>query len=161
MEGSRGWTVWPSWKEYVQKPKKLNIQLCFDLVLNHVGVNSAMTRAPDWIVPDQNQADGLSEPVLVQSRVAYLGRPRLGQLRASFGSDPFGNLVYMTDYALFWAKYANDTGGFVRFDNLHSSDPDFVQSLTAALRASIRRWAFLQSISRTKAPCFALDPSGD
>jgi hypothetical protein len=41
--------------------------------------------------------------------------------------------AYMTEYALFWAKYANDTGGFVRFDNLHSSDPDFVTSLTAAL----------------------------
>ena len=43
--------------------------------------------------------------------------------------------AYMTDYALFWAKYANDTGGFVRFDNLHSSDPDFVQALTVALHS--------------------------
>jgi hypothetical protein len=41
----------------------------------------------------------------------------------------------MTDYALFWAKYANDTGGFVRFDNLHSSEPDFVQALTMALHS--------------------------
>jgi hypothetical protein len=41
----------------------------------------------------------------------------------------------MTDYALFWAKYANDTGGFVRFDNLHSSDPEFVKTLTAALHS--------------------------
>jgi hypothetical protein len=40
---------------------------------------------------------------------------------------------YMIDYALFWAKYANDTGGFVRFDNLHSSDPTFVSKLTAVL----------------------------
>jgi hypothetical protein len=43
--------------------------------------------------------------------------------------------AYMTDYALFWAKYANDTGGFVRFDNLHGSDPDFVNGLTSALHA--------------------------
>ena len=42
---------------------------------------------------------------------------------------------YMTDYALFWAKYANDTGGFVRFDNLHSSDPAFVAALTTSLHA--------------------------
>jgi hypothetical protein len=41
----------------------------------------------------------------------------------------------MIDYALFWAKYANDTGGFVRFDNLHSSDPDFVRALTHALHS--------------------------
>ena len=41
----------------------------------------------------------------------------------------------MIDYALFWAKYANDTGGLVRFDNLHSSNPDFVQRLTLALHS--------------------------
>jgi hypothetical protein len=39
----------------------------------------------------------------------------------------------MMDYALFWAKYANDTGGFVRFDNLHSSNPDFIHALTTKL----------------------------
>jgi hypothetical protein len=43
---------------------------------------------------------------------------------------------YMTEYALFWAKYANDTGGFVRFDNLHSSDPDFVDTLTTSLHSA-------------------------
>ncbi|HEX3008330.1 MAG TPA: hypothetical protein VHO90_12030, partial [Bacteroidales bacterium] len=42
---------------------------------------------------------------------------------------------YMIDYALFWAKYANDTGGFVRFDNLHSSNPDFIQELTTTLHS--------------------------
>ncbi len=43
--------------------------------------------------------------------------------------------AYMTDYTLFRGKYANDTGGFVRFDNLHGSNPDFVQSLTSTLHS--------------------------
>ena len=44
---------------YVEEAKARKIRLCFDLVLNHVGVNSTMVhRAPDWIMPDQNQPDG-------------------------------------------------------------------------------------------------------
>jgi len=45
--------------------------------------------------------------------------------------------AYMIDYALFWAKYADYTGGFVRFDNLHSSNPEFVQALTKALHSEL------------------------
>ena len=43
----------------MRKQKRLNISLCFDLVLNHVGVNSTMAqRAPDWIIPDLDEKDG-------------------------------------------------------------------------------------------------------
>jgi glycosidase len=46
-------------EEYIAEARALNIRLCFDLVLNHVGIHSAMARrAPDWIMPDQNQPDG-------------------------------------------------------------------------------------------------------
>ncbi len=41
--------------------------------------------------------------------------------------------AYMTEYALFWSKYANYTNGFIRFDNLHSSDTSFLHSLTRSL----------------------------
>jgi hypothetical protein len=125
-------------EEYIQEARSLNIRLCFDIVLNHIGVNSKMVKlAPDWIVPDQNQPDGFR-------RAGYW---------SEHGWQPWNDLVlinfehpselirseiwaYMTDYALFWAKYANDTGGFVRFDNLHSSDPDFVQSLTTTIHST-------------------------
>ena len=43
--------------------------------------------------------------------------------------------AYMTEYALFWAQYAGATNGFVRFDNLHSSDKPFVDAMTMALHA--------------------------
>ena len=50
---------------------------------------------------------------------------------------------YMTDYALFWAKYANDTGGFVRLDNLHGSDTKFMKALTLAIRSEYPEVALL------------------
>jgi hypothetical protein len=122
---------------YIEEAKKLKIRLCFDLVLNHVGVNSTMARrAPDWIVPDQNQADGLKRARYWCDQ-GWRNWDDLVLINYEHPSEAIRSEIwaYMTDYALFWAKYANDTGGFVRFDNLHSSDPDFVQSLTAALHA--------------------------
>lgn len=47
-------------EEFVAEAKALKMSLCFDLVLNHVGVHSKMAhRAPDWIVPDESRPDGL------------------------------------------------------------------------------------------------------
>jgi len=124
-------------EEYVEEARRLKIRLCFDLVLNHVGVNSTMARrAPDWIVPDHNQPDGFQ-----RARYRYDQGWRtwndLVLINYEHPSEAIRSEIwdYMTDYALFWAKYANDTGGFVRFDNLHSSDPDFVQALTVALQS--------------------------
>jgi Glycogen debranching enzyme, glucanotransferase domain len=46
-------------EEYIEEAIILDIKLCFDIVLNHVGVQSTMARqTPDWIVPDRNQPDG-------------------------------------------------------------------------------------------------------
>lgn len=123
-------------EEFVEAAAQLEIRLCFDLVLNHVGAQSEIVqRAPDWIVPDPASPDGLR--------------------RARYWSDkgwlPWNDLVlidyehplestreeiwsYMTEYALFWGKYADYTNGFVRFDNLHSSDKNFVYSVARALR---------------------------
>lgn len=119
----------------VEIAKALGIRLCFDLVLNHVGVDSDIAkRAPEWIVPDQESPDGLR-------RARYL---------CEQGWQPWNDLVlinyehpsqriraeiwtYMQEYALFWGKYASETDGFVRFDNLHSSDKDFIEALTRKL----------------------------
>jgi starch synthase (maltosyl-transferring) len=122
---------------YIEEAKTLNIRLCFDLVLNHVGVNGTMARrAPDWIMPDQNQPDGFQR-ARYWSDQGWRTWNDLVLINYEHPSEAIRSEIwaYMTDYALFWAKYANDTGGFVRFDNLHSSDPDFVQALTATLHA--------------------------
>lgn len=122
-------------EEFVAAAKALNIRLCFDVVLNHIGLHSTMVkRAPDWIVPDQNQPDGLQR-ARYWSNQGWRTWDDLVLINYEHPSQAVRSEIwaYMTDYALFWAKYANDTGGFVRFDNLHSSDPDFVQTLTTAL----------------------------
>jgi hypothetical protein len=123
--------------EFIEEAKALNIKLCFDLVLNHVGVNSNMAkRAPDWIVPDPNHEDGFQRARYWFDN-CWLTWDDLLLINYEHPSEAIRYEIwaYMTDYTLFWAKYANDTGGFVRFDNLHSSDPDFIQSLSETLHA--------------------------
>jgi glycosidase len=134
MEGSRQDGL-SQLEEFISEAKTLNIRLIFDLVLNHVGVNSTMARrAPDWIVPDQNQPDGFQR-ARYWCNQGWRTWNDLILINYEHPSEAIRSEIraYMTDYALFWAKYANDTGGFVRFDNLHSSDPDFVTALTASL----------------------------
>jgi hypothetical protein len=111
------------------------MRLCFDLVLNHVGLHSTIaSRAPDWIVPDQNQPDGFQRARYWTDQ-GWRTWDDLILINYEHPSEAIRAEIwaYMTDYALFWAKYANYTGGLVRFDNLHSSNPVFVQRLTVAL----------------------------
>ncbi len=121
---------------FVAAAKALDIRLCFDLVLNHVGIDSHIARkAPEWIMPDEANPDGLRRARYWSDKgwlpwndlVLIDYEHPAQQIRADIHS-------YMTEYALFWAKFANDTNGFVRFDNLHSSDKRFVDSLTLAMR---------------------------
>lgn len=124
-------------EDFIEEARALDLRLCFDLVLNHIGVHSTMARrAPDWIVPDKDQPDGLHRAGY-ESEKGWLPWNDLVQINYKHPSEMVRSEIwtYMIEYALFWAKYANDTGGFVRFDNLHSSDPDFVQALTVALHA--------------------------
>ena len=124
-------------EEYIEEAKTLNIRLCFDLVLNHVGVHSTMAqRAPDWIIPDPDQQDRFMRARYWSSQ-GWRNWNDLILINYEHPSEEIRSEIwaYMTDYALFWAKYANYTGGFVRFDNLHSSNPDFVQTLTSALHS--------------------------
>jgi hypothetical protein len=122
-------------EDFVAECARIGIRLVFDLVLNHVGVQSEMARrAPDWIVPDQNEPDGLKR-ARYWSDQGWRNWDDLVLINYEHPSEAIRSEIwsYMSDYALFWAKYANQTGGLVRFDNLHSSDPDFVGALTASL----------------------------
>jgi len=124
-------------EDYIAAANASDIRLCFDLVLNHVGVNSDMARkAPDWIVPDQNQPDGLRR-AQYWSGQGWSNWNDLVLVNYEHPSEAIRSEIwaYMTEYALFWANYANETGGFVRFDNLHSSGPDFISAVTAAVHA--------------------------
>jgi len=122
-------------EDFVEAAQRLNVRLCFDLVPNHIGVHSMMAQqAPEWIVPDQDRPDGLRR-ARYWSDQGWRSWEDLVLINYEHPSEEARSEIwaYMTEYVLFWAKYANDTGGFVRFDNLHSSDPGFIQALTAAL----------------------------
>jgi hypothetical protein len=122
-------------EDFIEAARSLGIRLCFDLVLNHVGIHSTMARrAPDWIVSDQNQPDGLQR-ARYWSDQGWRTWDDLVLINYEHPSDAIRSEIwaYMTDYARFWAKYADYTGGLIRFDNLHGSDRNFIQSLTAAL----------------------------
>jgi hypothetical protein len=123
-------------EQFIEKAKQLNLRLCFDLVLNHVGVDSQIaTRAPEWIMPDQTKPDGLRRARFWSDKgwqdwndiVLIDYEHHSQQIRADIHS-------YMSQYALFWANYASQTNGFVRFDNLHSSDRRFVDQLSTLLK---------------------------
>jgi hypothetical protein len=122
-------------EEFIENAKALEIRLVFDLVLNHIGTDSQMVkRAPEWIVPDPASPDGLRR-ARYWSDKGWLPWNDLVLIDYEHPSQRIRSDIwtYMTEYALFWAKYANETNGFVRFDNLHSSDKGFVDSVTKAL----------------------------
>ncbi len=123
-------------EEFIENAKNLDLHLCFDLVLNHVGTDSYIAkRAPDWIMPDPTSPDGLRR-ARYWSGKDWQTWNDLVLIDYEHPSQQIQSDIYhyMTEYALFWANYANQTNGFVRFDNLHSSDKSFVDSLTKTLR---------------------------
>ncbi len=124
------------WEEFVEYAKSLGMRLCIDLVLNHVGVTSLMAQQkPEWILPDPAQSDGLKRAGCFTG-AGWLTWEDLVLLNYANPDDNQRDSLwaYMSEYAMFWANYASYTGGMVRFDNLHSSNPQFVSMLTRALR---------------------------
>lgn len=125
-----------AFERFVRAARKRGIALCVDLVLNHLGPGSDVGRkAPDCIMSDPSEPDGLQRSGcwhmnewlkwgdLVKIHYAH---PNKEKQRAIWD--------YMTEYALFWANYADYTGGMVRLDNLHNSDEDFIAHLLTELR---------------------------
>ncbi|MFO0873637.1 MAG: alpha-amylase family glycosyl hydrolase [Phycisphaerales bacterium] len=134
MAGARGDGL-EQLEEFIARARELRLALCFDLVLNHVGVHSTMARrAPAWIVPDQNSPDG-NKRARYWAEGGWHTWDDLVLVNYEHSSDVIRAEVweYMTQYALFWARYAEQTGGLVRFDNLHSSHPEFIKSIARRL----------------------------
>lgn len=130
MDGAKGDGL-DQLEGFIGRAKELGLALCFDLVLNHVGVHSTMARrAPAWIVPDENCPD-CNKRARYWADGAWHTWDDLVLVNYEHPSDVIRAEVweYMTRYALFWAQYAHETGGLVRFDNLHSSHPEFIKSV--------------------------------
>lgn len=123
-------------EEFVEACRAQGLRLCLDLVLNHICVDSRMaTICPDWIVADDTEPDGFKRAGCWHMQ-SWIRWEDLVLLNYDHPQTFIRHDVrdYMTQYARFWSNYAAYTGGMVRFDNLHSSNNDFIADLSATLR---------------------------
>ena len=123
-------------EEFVQKARESGIKLCFDLVLNHVGVTSQIAKTcPDWIVPDEKEDDGFLRAGAMHGQEWVQWRD-LGLLNYDNPDKEQRRSLwaYMSQYVHFWSFYAHYTGGMVRLDNLHSSNEKFLVSVLESTR---------------------------
>ncbi|MEI8120518.1 MAG: alpha-amylase family glycosyl hydrolase [bacterium] len=123
-------------EDFVECCRAHGLRLCLDLVLNHVCSDSQIVHArPDWIVPDDVEADGFKRAGCwhMQSWIRWNDLvPLYYDHPDTFARRDIWD--YMQQYASFWSNYAAYTGGMVRFDNLHSSNHDFITDLNRSLR---------------------------
>ena len=123
-------------EDFVLAAREKGIKLCIDLVLNHIGISSHMVRrCPEWIVADKNERDGLLRAGCWHMN-KWIKWNDLGKIQYDHPEPMMQRELwaYMKHYALFWANYAAYTGGMIRLDNLHSSDPGFIEEVTRTLR---------------------------
>lgn len=123
-------------EDFVQSCQTQGVRLCLDLVLNHICVDSRMVGlCPDWIIADDTESDGFKRAGCWHMQ-SWIRWEDLVLLNYDHPNTFIRHDVrdYMKQYARFWSSYAAYTGGMVRFDNLHSSNNDFVADLSATLR---------------------------
>lgn len=123
-------------EDFVECARSLDIRLCVDLVLNHVGATSKLAKScPGWIVSDRAEADGLRRAGCWHKnqwiKWEDLVKINYDHPQRNVKADIW---EYMTEYAKFWSNYAAHTGGMIRFDNLHSSHEAFMTQCTRAIR---------------------------
>ncbi|MBF0197670.1 MAG: hypothetical protein HQL32_08160, partial [Planctomycetes bacterium] len=129
-------TALDQFEKFVQKAKKLGLGLCFDLVLNHIGINSYMAqKCPDWLIRDEKSADGfkragcqLGDNWHIWTDLALINYEHADrQIRERIWD-------YMEKYIEFWGAYAQETKGMIRLDNLHSSNLNFISKALRNLK---------------------------
>ncbi|MBN1546664.1 MAG: hypothetical protein JW902_08405 [Syntrophaceae bacterium] len=123
-------------QEFIKKARELSIRLCYDLVLNHIGTHSRMAQlCPEWIVPDKNEKDGLKRSGCWHMN-EWLKWDDLVKIHYDHPHPDVRQDIwnYMKKYALFWAYFADLTGGMIRLDNLHSSHEGFITELLLEMR---------------------------
>lgn len=114
--------------DFVEALKQHKLALCVDLVLNHIGVDSVFAeRHPEWLAEDPHEQDGIK-------RAGWHGADTFHRWEdlALLEFEPFdsraGSRLWgvMLRYARYWAKFAAETRGVLRLDNLHSSHRPFI-----------------------------------
>lgn len=119
-----------------QRAIQLKLGLCFDLVLNHVNTQGELVKKhPDWFEADQTEPDGFKKAQYKLGDSWF----KWGDLTRFNFNHPNPKTKkkiwnFVSQYALFWAKYANQTKGIIRLDNFHSTDQAFFSHLRTLIR---------------------------
>jgi hypothetical protein len=124
-----------SLEDFVNEAKNLNIGLCFDLVLNHVGVTSDLAKqCPEWIHSDYERVDGLKRAGCWHGD-SWLTWEDLALIHYDHPDAVTRQEIwdYMLGVLLHWSAMAEATGGMIRLDNLHSTEPNFLRWAMAKL----------------------------
>jgi hypothetical protein len=123
-------------EDFVQTVCDYDMRLCLDLVFNSIGVHSNLSQyRPEWLVEDSQEPDGIK-------RAGWNDGKRWHKWLdlVLLNYEPFCNQTrkklwqYMTEYALFWSRYAAKTHGMIRLDNLHSSHEGFTKHVLSKIR---------------------------
>jgi hypothetical protein len=125
-------------EKFVNKARELEIRLCVDLVLNHIGIRSKMVQmCPEWIMPDLSEKDGMKRAGCWHMN-SWLKWGDLVKIYYDHPNPDIRNDIwdYMKKYSLFWAHFSHLTGGIIRLDNLHSSHEGFMTNLLDELRGA-------------------------
>ena len=123
-------------EEFVEAAKKLGLKLYLDIVINHVNPESVpAVECRSWIQKDESEADGMKRAGCYHHN-SWIRWDDLVLLDYDHPDSKVSFEIwnYMYHYVDFWANYADYTGGGLRFDNLHSSDPLFLMFLTGKLK---------------------------
>ncbi len=123
-------------EDFVEEAKKLDLKLYLDIVINHINPESIpAAECRNWIMKDSSESDGMKRAGCYHQN-SWIRWDDLVLINYD-NPDPGINYEiwnYMYHYVDFWANYADYTGGGLRFDNLHSSNPLFMMFLTGKLK---------------------------
>ena len=120
---------WEQFEDFILVAQELELKLCFDIVLNHVGVTSDIVKdASTWIITDVKEKDGLKRAGC-WDHSDWVSWRDIVLLEYDHPNKKIKKEIWdhMSDYLLFWAHYASHTDGIVRLDNLHSTNREFLE----------------------------------
>lgn len=123
-------------RRFVGAVKSAGLHLCVDLVLNHLGITSDLAKThPEYFRGDGGKSDGFKRAGAADGG-GWTEWSDLALLDFD-NPDPLtrqGLWDHMTAYARLWAGFADETGGMIRLDNLHSTHPGFLAHVLRELR---------------------------
>ncbi|RMD84638.1 MAG: hypothetical protein D6820_00840 [Lentisphaerae bacterium] len=119
----------------VELAQQYDLRLFCDLVLNHVSCDSPLTASsPQWFEPDSSSPTGFRQAGWWEGSHFHTWSDTAAlRFHPPVESHRRDLWEYLAAYAEFWASAAQATGGGVRFDNYHATDPHFSRWLSRRL----------------------------